>query len=111
MIIDRILDRKDEGEKEKISVYPEKYNDYYVPATDVYPADAIPVEYHGWFVWKYDPHTFYMDIMGYGEIGNAITAAMDYGNEADVKAALCRYIDEQGYNPDIKVYINSVNWL
>lgn len=27
-----------------------------------------------------------------------------------IKAALCRYIEENEYNPDIKNYINSVKW-
>lgn len=29
----------------------------------------------------------------------------------DVRNALCQYIDENEYNPEIKKYINSVNWL
>lgn len=40
-----------------------------------------------------------------------LSRALDYGTEEDVKKALCRYIDEQDYNPNIKEYINSVNWL
>lgn len=32
------------------------------------------------------------------------------GDEKKAKAELCRYIDEQGYNPSIKDYINSVTW-
>lgn len=37
-------------------------------------------------------------------------AFLDEDNNA-VQLALCRYIDEQGYCPDIKQYILSVNWL
>lgn len=37
--------------------------------------------------------------------------ALDSGEEEDVKLALCRYIDENGYNPNIKEYIRSVKWI
>ena len=40
-----------------------------------------------------------------------ITLAMDYGTEADVRKALCRYIDDNDYNEKIKDYINSRDWL
>ena len=40
-----------------------------------------------------------------------IIGALDYGDEIDIKRALCNYIDSQNYNPAIKDYINSVNWL
>lgn len=61
-----------------------------------------------------DPYVdrkFYFDVLGYGEIGDDITRAMDYGTERDVKKALCDYIDNNEYNPAIKNYIHSVNWL
>lgn len=59
----------------------------------------------------YDPHKFYTDVVGYGEIGDDIARAMDGGTEEDVKRALCEYIDRNGYNPGIKKYINSRDWL
>ena len=59
----------------------------------------------------YDPHKFYTDVVGYGEIGDDIARAMDGGTEEDVKRALCEYIDSNGYNPGIKKYINSRDWL
>ena len=37
--------------------------------------------------------------------------ALDYLEEDDVKRELCRYIDNQGYRPSIKNFINSVDWL
>ena len=37
--------------------------------------------------------------------------AMDEGTEEDVKKALNQYIDSAGYNPDIKMFVNRVNWL
>lgn len=40
-----------------------------------------------------------------------LSRAIDGGTEADVKCALCRYIDKNEYNPRIKDYINSVEWL
>ena len=81
MIIDSILDRKD-GE----------------PFGDVY-----------------DERQFYFDVMQYNDLtpdaSSEITAAMDYGTDADVRASLCRYIDQNGYNPEIKNYINSRRWI
>ena len=59
----------------------------------------------------YNPKHFYNMVMCYGDTGKGITAAMDYGEETDVKSALCDYITRNEYNPDIKNYINSVNWL
>lgn len=65
---------------------------------------------------KYDPQKFYMDIFGYiGGCGSAaaenITREMDMGTEKSVKQALCKYILENGYNPEICEYINSRKWL
>ena len=59
----------------------------------------------------YDPKTFYNSCMDYGSIADEITRAMDAGTEENIKAALCAYIDEQEYNPEIKNYIHSVKWL
>lgn len=43
----------------------------------------------------------------YDDLGRAL----DAGTEDDVKYELCRYIDSEGYNPTIKNYILSANWL
>ena len=59
----------------------------------------------------YNAHDFYMNVLGYGRVGDEITKAMDYGTEKDVKDALCKYIDDHNYNPDIKKYINSKQWI
>lgn len=59
----------------------------------------------------YEPKTFYNSCMNYGSIADEITRAMDAGTEENIKAALCAYIDEQEYNPEIKNYIHSVKWL
>lgn len=63
----------------------------------------------------YDPKHFYNECMEYSAIFDgmfdAITAAMDYGTEKDMKEALCEYIGKNGYNPEIMDYINSVNWI
>jgi len=59
----------------------------------------------------YTPESFYRSIVRYGEIGFDITAAMDHGTETDVKKALCRYVIENEYNPNICKYINKQNWL
>ena len=60
---------------------------------------------------EYNAHDFYFEVFAYGEIGHRITEAMDYGENEDVQRELCRYIDENEYNPEIKKYINSVAWL
>lgn len=59
----------------------------------------------------YSPETFYKDVFEYGDVGFDITRAMDGGTEQDVKNALKQYIDNQGYAPEIKDYIDSVEWL
>lgn len=93
MIIDLILDRK--ADEEDIA------NGY--THAEMPNGELVSLEY--------DPHRFYMDVMGYGRIGDEITEAMDYGDEADVKQALCNYIYDNNYNPEICNFINSVNWL
>ena len=59
----------------------------------------------------YNPREFYYDMMAYGGYGDDIARAMDYGTEDDVKRELCKYIDRNNYNPQIKDYINSVDWI
>lgn len=83
MIIDLILDRKDDDEN--------GYGD------------------------NYKPHDFYMDCMGYNSIfcgiADSILGAMDYGTNKDVQRALCAYIDKNEYNPEIKEYIVTKQWI
>lgn len=63
----------------------------------------------------YSPREFYNAVQEYGEVfGDVawnITRAMDEGSELDVKAVLCRYIIDNGYNEKTCEYIISVNWL
>lgn len=59
----------------------------------------------------YNPRNFYFDVLGYGEIGERITRAMDGGTEQDVKNALNQYILENEYNPAICEYVNGQTWL
>lgn len=40
-----------------------------------------------------------------------IAEAFDSGTNSDCQKALCRYIDEQGYNPEIKDFVNSFQWV
>lgn len=64
------------------------------------------------FAENYNPHDFYIAMLRYTDMcGEPISRAMDYGTEEDVQNALCQYIDEQGYNPNIKDYIKSVTWI
>lgn len=59
----------------------------------------------------YDAAMFYRDAMHYGKISHGITAAMDYGEEEDVRRELCKYIIANEYNPEICAYVNARNWL
>ena len=59
----------------------------------------------------YDPKAFYHDVVQYGEVGFGITRAMDTGTEIEVKRSLYQYLVDQDYNPDIKKFIDSVEWL
>ena len=52
-----------------------------------------------------------MSVMRYGEIGHGITAAMDYGEEEDVRRELCKYILDNDYNPEICAWVNAQSWL
>lgn len=62
---------------------------------------------------EYNARTFYYNVLAYEETleNHSISLAMDYGNEEDVKKALCDYIIKHQYNLDICNYINSVNWI
>lgn len=60
----------------------------------------------------YSPKDFYDAMMDYADMGGEdIASAMDGGTEEDVKAAICRYIEDYGYNPDICKWVKSVSWL
>lgn len=83
MIVDLILDRKDNEELCGKDTYSAKYFYLYC------------MKYNAIFDGGYD----------------YITLAMDYGTENDVKQALCKYIEEGEYNPKIKEYINSKKWI
>ena len=63
--------------------------------------------------FAYNAHDFYCDVMDYENDFNfnpIISRAMDSGTEKDVKNALCKYIKDNNYNPEICDYINSVKW-
>ena len=83
MIVDLILDRKDNAEFDGIDTY--NAHDFYMEC----------MEYNGIFEG----------------IADGITKAMDYGTEAEVKRELCKYIICNGYNKTICDYINSVKWI
>lgn len=94
MIIDLILDRREDDKLISAG---------YTHVKNGYTGELIPI--------AYNPHNFYRSVMEYGEIGSAISAAMDYGTEENVRSAICGYILDNGYNPDICNYVRSVNWL
>lgn len=45
------------------------------------------------------------------ELSGEITRAMDFGTNAQVQTALCKYILDRGYNPEICNYIKEKNWI
>lgn len=63
----------------------------------------------------YNPHDFYMKVASYGYLtpvhSERITRAMDGGEEEDVRRELMNYIHQNGYNEELKDYIESVKWL
>jgi len=61
---------------------------------------------------EYTPKRFYDAVRLYENPEYTdISMAMDYGEEKDVKRALCEYVIFNEYNPAICDYINSVSWL
>lgn len=66
--------------------------------------------------YPYDAREFYDYVRSFegrqfGTNGHAISYSMDYGENYDIQDSLCEYIDMNNYNPEIKEYINSVDWL
>ena len=59
----------------------------------------------------YTSGNFYRAVNRYHPHGVQIADALEGGEEADVKKALCNYIKRHDYNPAIKKFINSVTWL
>jgi hypothetical protein len=59
----------------------------------------------------YSDRKFYLDVIAHGLPGYDIACAMDGGTEDDVKRALCEYIDNFDYPPELKEYICSVEWI
>lgn len=63
---------------------------------------------------EYNAKQFYLDVREYEdifELGYAISKAMDYGTNLDIRKALCDYIEDNGYNHEIKDYVNSQKWI
>jgi hypothetical protein len=61
----------------------------------------------------YNPARFASDCAEYEKIFQfdyGIAEAINRNDDEGAKAAMCRYIDEQDYNPEIKEYVNSVGW-
>lgn len=112
MIIDLILDRKDNEaliKQGKTHFYmagvcrDELFGGAEVIEEDGIMMTMIPLEYNA--------KRFYYNVFRYGEIGYGIARAMDGGDEEDVKKELCKYIMDNGYNPEICDYVNSRKWL
>ena len=112
MIIDLILDRKEEDVRGFIAVTPGRLNDFNKPVTELYPMEEIPEALRGGYCYHYSARAFYHRVMDYANMGGIeIARALDSGTEADVKRTLCAYIDGHEYNSEIKDYINAAEWL
>lgn len=64
----------------------------------------------------YEVREFYNDCREYAQcfdndIQWKIVQALDLGTNKNVQDALCTYVDEENYNPQIKEFIRSMNWL
>lgn len=64
----------------------------------------------------YDAREFYEDCREYAQCFEdetqwKIVDALDGGTNEDVQIALCNYIDECKYNPQIKHFIRAVSWI
>lgn len=70
--------------------------------------DRYDAEQFGDF--SYNAHDFYMEIFGYGRIGDGITRAMDGGTEEDTQKALAEYVRKNEYNPRIIEWIYQRVW-
>lgn len=95
MIIDVILDRKG---------WYEKYEKE---------SKGGGAEFERWYReekgWWHSAKRIYEHCATFGF--DDLARALDGGTDADVKRELCKYIDDNGYNPEIKDYINSVQWI
>ncbi len=107
MIVDLILDRRElEQELAEQGATMAEYAEYY---------RGLPEQQKIFSPTPYEAGAFYREVREYDRvfdgIGLEILQAMDYGTEDDVKKALCRYIIECGYNPEICDFINAAEWL
>jgi len=41
----------------------------------------------------------------------SVSRAFDSGTNNDVVKALCNYVDDNGYDPEIKTFIRSFTWV
>ena len=90
-----------------------KYNFVTNKVADMVVAVAVgeDVQKFDGFIKMNDTGAYIFNMLKNDVTEDEITAAMDYGTDADVRASLCRYIDQNGYNPEIKNYINSRRWI
>ena len=62
----------------------------------------------------YDAREFYEYVSESEAFFNSdwtISRAMDGGTNEDVQRELCAYINANGYNQEIKSFINKFNWI
>ena len=62
----------------------------------------------------YNAREFYYRVSEYESVFDSnwpISRALDGGTNDDVVRELCNYIDDNGYDPDIKTFIRSFKWV
>ena len=63
-------------------------------------------------IFNYDPKKLYNYLIdSIHPSYHDVASAMDKGSNTEVQAAMCAYIDLEEYNPYIKCFVNSVDWL
>lgn len=63
-------------------------------------------------IFNYDPKKLYNYLIdSIHPSYHDVARAMDKGSNTEVRAEMCAYIDLEEYNPEIKDFVNSVDWL
>jgi len=63
-------------------------------------------------IFNYDPKKLYNYLIdSIHPSYHDVARAMDKGSNMEVQAEMCAYIDLEEYNPNIKCFVNSVDWL
>lgn len=73
--------------------------------------DAKEGHYDVRYFYNYVTNEESLRSLHFDEDNYPISRALDGGTNADVQRELCAYIDREGYNQDIKLFINQFTWV